>query len=53
MYELNIELKYAGLFEKVHLQQATSMVLFSSINTMFYFYKHHQIREENDLLIFA
>jgi len=29
------------------------MVLFSSINTMFYFYKYHQIREENDLLIFA
>ena len=26
MYELNIELKYAGLFEKVHLEQATSLL---------------------------
>ena len=27
MYELNIELKYTGLFEKVHLGQATSLPL--------------------------
>ena len=35
MYELNIELKYAGLFEKVHLGQATSK----------WFYKNETIRK--------
>ena len=32
MYELNIELKYVGLFEKVQLQQATSWCEYELLN---------------------
>ena len=31
MYELNIELKYAGLFEKVHLEQATRLPQYRAV----------------------